>query len=71
MTTVKVFDEIEEAIEWNNGVRQGLSSSLWTRDVRNVGKWLGLGGAKGSDCGIVNVSYLLPLMYSLLIMVSC
>ncbi|KAI0694506.1 NAD-aldehyde dehydrogenase [Cytidiella melzeri] len=53
---VRVFDELEEAIESNNGVRQGLSSSLWTRDVRSVGKWLGLGGGKGSDCGIVNVN---------------
>jgi aldehyde dehydrogenase family 7 member A1 len=56
VTCVSVFDRLEEAVEWNNGVRQGLSSSLWTRDVRHVGKWLGLGGGKGSDCGIVNVS---------------
>lgn len=52
ITCVKVFDELEEAIEWNNGVKQGLSSSLWTRDVRNAGKWL---GPAGSDAGIVNV----------------
>jgi aldehyde dehydrogenase family 7 member A1 len=51
--SVGVFDELEEAIEWNNGVPQGLSSSLWTRDIRNVGKWI---GPSGSDTGIVNVS---------------
>jgi aldehyde dehydrogenase family 7 protein A1 len=51
---VSVFDELEEAIMWNNSVPQGLSSSLWTKDVRNVGKWIGPGG---SDCGIVNVSF--------------
>lgn len=50
---VAIFDEIEQAIEWNNAVPQGLSSSLWTRDIRNVGKWIGPGG---SDAGIVNVS---------------
>ncbi len=50
---VGVFDELEQAIEWNNGVPQGLSSSLWTRDIRNVGKWI---GPVGSDAGIVNVS---------------
>lgn len=50
---VAVFDELEEAIEWNNAVPQGLSSSLWTRDIRNVGKWI---GPAGSDTGIVNVS---------------
>ncbi|KAI0337491.1 NAD-aldehyde dehydrogenase [Trametopsis cervina] len=56
ITCVSVFDELEEAIEWNNGVKQGLSSSLWTRDIRNVGKWVGLGSGGGSDCGIVNVN---------------
>ncbi|KAI0052383.1 NAD-aldehyde dehydrogenase [Auriscalpium vulgare] len=48
-----VFDELEQAIEWNNAVPQGLSSSLWTRDLRNVGKWI---GPAGSDAGIVNVN---------------
>lgn len=47
-----VFEELEQAIEWNNAVPQGLSSSLWTRDLRNVGKWI---GPAGSDTGIVNV----------------
>ncbi|TEB26871.1 succinate-semialdehyde dehydrogenase [Coprinellus micaceus] len=50
---VAIFDELEQAIEWNNAVPQGLSSSLWTRDIRNVGKWI---GPAGSDAGIVNVN---------------
>lgn len=48
-----IFDDLEEAIEWNNAVPQGLSSSLWTRDIRNIGKWI---GPSGSDAGIVNVN---------------
>lgn len=28
--SVAVFDELEQAIEWNNAVPQGLSSSLWS-----------------------------------------
>lgn len=52
---VGIFDELEEAIAWNNGVPQGLSSSLWTRDMRNIGKWI---GPEGSDAGIVNVCLL-------------
>ncbi|KAJ8486814.1 hypothetical protein ONZ45_g14541 [Pleurotus djamor] len=48
-----VFDQLEQAIEWNNAVPQGLSSSIWTRDLRNVGKWI---GPAGSDAGIVNVN---------------
>jgi aldehyde dehydrogenase family 7 protein A1 len=28
--SVGVFDELEQAIEWNNAVPQGLSSSLWS-----------------------------------------
>jgi len=50
---VAIFDELEQAIKWNNAVPQGLSSSLWTRDLRNVGKWI---GPAGSDAGIVNVN---------------
>ncbi|KAF9011864.1 Aldehyde/histidinol dehydrogenase [Cyathus striatus] len=48
-----IFDDLEQAIEWNNAVPQGLSSSLWTRDLRNLGKWI---GPSGSDTGIVNVN---------------
>ncbi|KAH0831150.1 NAD-aldehyde dehydrogenase [Lanmaoa asiatica] len=50
---IGVFDELEQAIGWNNAVSQGLSSSLWTRDMRNLGKWI---GPEGSDTGIVNVN---------------
>ncbi|KAG8680354.1 putative aldehyde dehydrogenase 7 member A1, partial [Ceratobasidium sp. 423] len=50
---VAMFDEIEQAIEWNNAVPQGLSSSLWTRNMRNIGKWI---GPSGGDAGIVNVN---------------
>lgn len=52
---VGVFDELGQAIGWNNAVPQGLSSSLWTRDIRNLGKWI---GPEGSDAGIVNVCFL-------------
>ncbi|KAG8821189.1 hypothetical protein FRB91_011405 [Serendipita sp. 411] len=50
---VAIFDELEEAIQLNNSVHQGLSSSIWTKDVRNIGQFL---GPAGSDCGIVNVN---------------
>ena len=51
---VAEFEQLEQAIMWNNEVPQGLSSSLWTRDIRNVGKWI---GPAGSDAGIVNVRF--------------
>lgn len=44
---------LDEAIEINNSVEQGLSSSLFTRDLGNIFQWL---GPFGSDCGIVNVN---------------
>merc|ERR1711970_114501 len=44
---------LDDAIAWNNEVKQGLSSSLFTQNLGNVFKWL---GPKGSDCGIVNVN---------------
>jgi len=43
----------DEGINWNNEVEQGLSSSIFTKDIGNVFQWL---GPKGSDCGIVNVN---------------
>jgi aldehyde dehydrogenase family 7 protein A1 len=45
--------DLDEAIRVNNEVPQGLSSSLFTKDITNVFKWL---GPKGSDCGLVNVN---------------
>jgi len=47
------FETIEEAIAQNNGVRQGLSSALFTLDVRTAEAFL---SAAGSDCGIANVN---------------
>merc|ERR1712168_1629547 len=43
----------EEAVHWNNEVEQGLSSSLFTKDLEKICRWM---GPKGSDCGIVNVN---------------
>jgi len=47
------FKNIDEAIEINNEVPQGLSSSLFTNDQRNIFKWT---SHAGSDCGLVNVN---------------
>jgi aldehyde dehydrogenase (NAD+) len=47
------FRELDEAIALQNGVRQGLSSSIFTTDVREAEAFL---SARGSDCGIANVN---------------
>jgi aldehyde dehydrogenase (NAD+) len=47
------FDTIDQAIAINNGVAQGLSSSVFTRSVRTAEAFLAAGG---SDCGIANVN---------------
>jgi aldehyde dehydrogenase family 7 protein A1 len=47
------FKTFEEAIKLNNGVPQGLSSSIFTKNMQNVFKWI---GPHGSDCGLVNVN---------------
>ncbi|KAH9321688.1 hypothetical protein KI387_016327, partial [Taxus chinensis] len=47
------FQTLEEAIELNNSVSQGLSSSIFTRSPEAIFKWI---GPCGSDCGIVNVN---------------
>lgn len=45
------FSTLEEVIEWNNEVPQGLSSSLYTKNLQNLFHWM---GPAGSDCGLVN-----------------
>jgi aldehyde dehydrogenase (NAD+) len=47
------YDDFREAIELNNAVPQGLSSSVFTSDVAEAELFL---SAEGSDCGIVNVN---------------
>ena len=47
------YSELEEAIEMQNGVVQGLSSALMTTNMREMEKFL---SAAGSDCGIANVN---------------
>jgi aldehyde dehydrogenase (NAD+) len=50
---VMTYRELEDAIALHNGVPQGLSSSIFTRDQREAERFL---AADGSDCGIVNVN---------------
>ncbi|MDC0535371.1 aldehyde dehydrogenase family protein [Francisellaceae bacterium] len=47
------FDTIEEAIEMNNAVDFGLSSSIFTTNIQNAELFL---SSRGSDCGIANVN---------------
>jgi L-aminoadipate-semialdehyde dehydrogenase len=47
------YDELEEAIALQNGVPQGLASSIFTTDLREAERFL---AATGSDCGIANVN---------------
>ena len=47
------YKTIEDAIEMQNGVPQGLSSALMTTDLQEMEKFL---SSAGSDCGIANVN---------------
>ena len=47
------YTDFDQAIELHNGVPQGLASSIFSNDVREVEHFL---SAAGSDCGIVNVN---------------
>ena len=47
------YSEIEEAIDIQNGVKQGLSSAIMTTNLREAERFL---SAAGSDCGIANVN---------------
>ncbi len=50
---VMPFKTIDEAIDMQNGVPQGLSSSIFTQNVKVAEQFL---SAAGSDCGIANVN---------------
>jgi aldehyde dehydrogenase (NAD+) len=50
---VLTYDDFDDAIVLNNAVPQGLSSSIFTTDVREAERFL---AADGSDCGIANVN---------------
>ncbi|MAW21430.1 MAG: aldehyde dehydrogenase family protein [Flavobacteriales bacterium] len=47
------YSTIEEAINMQNGVKQGLSSAIMTTNLREAEKFLSVAG---SDCGIANVN---------------
>jgi aldehyde dehydrogenase (NAD+) len=47
------YSSLDEAIALNNSVPQGLSSSIFTNDLREAELFL---SARGSDCGIANVN---------------
>ncbi len=47
------YDDLDEAIALQNAVPQGLSSSIFTTDLREAERFL---SAAGSDCGIANVN---------------
>jgi len=50
---VIAVDTLAEAIAQNNGVPQGLSSAIFTQDLRAAEAFV---AATGSDCGIANVN---------------
>ncbi|BCA95288.1 aldehyde dehydrogenase [Legionella antarctica] len=50
---VMSYSSLDEAIELQNGVPQGLSSALFTQNLKNAERFL---SAWGSDCGIANIN---------------
>lgn len=50
---VVAVKDLNEAIELNNSVSQGLSSALFTRDMQSCERFL---SHVGSDCGIANIN---------------
>ena len=50
---VMTYRDLDEAMAWHNAVPQGLSSSIFTNDLREAEFFL---SARGSDCGIANVN---------------
>ena len=50
---IKYSGDVEKAIALNNDVPQGLSSAIFTTDLRESEAFL---SASGSDCGLANVN---------------
>lgn len=50
---IMTYEELDEAIALQNGVKQGLSSAIMTTNLRESERFL---SANGSDCGIANVN---------------
>ena len=50
---VMSFDKFEQALDQHNAVAQGLSSALFTLDLRHTERFL---SSVGSDCGIANIN---------------
>jgi aldehyde dehydrogenase (NAD+) len=47
------YTDLQQAIQWNNEVPQGLSSAIFTTDMREAELFM---SDVGSDCGIANVN---------------
>ena len=47
------YKDFDEAVALQNGVTQGLSSCIFTRDMQEAERFV---AASGSDCGIANVN---------------
>ena len=47
------YSTLDEAIEYHNGVKQGLSSAMFTLNLREAETFL---SHRGSDCGIANIN---------------
>ena len=47
------FDTLDQAVAWHNDVPQGLSSAIFTSNLKAAETFL---SARGSDCGIANVN---------------
>ena len=50
---MKYKGDVSDALELQNGVRQGLSSAIMTNNLREAERFLSV---EGSDCGIANVN---------------
>lgn len=53
ITYLVKFSTLNEAIEYNNDVPQGLSASIFTKNMQNVFRWI---GPNGSHTGLINVN---------------